>query len=145
MWFTNIKTLLSKSLKVNVLQVYCFLVSSLKATKHKVLLKCETPKCKHLNLGCFTGCNQINSIQNTFWWKTINSQIKHFVDLKSNYSLFPRWSHNFSFGDFPQQNPSYWVLPPSYIRLAHMQKINLLHSHVGLTSMQCFEKKYIFL
>ena len=26
----------------------------------------------------------------------------HFIDLKSNFSLFPRWSHNFSLGDFPQ-------------------------------------------
>ena len=31
--------------------------------------------------------------------------IKYFVDLKSNFSLFPRWSQNFSNGDFLKQTP----------------------------------------
>ena len=30
---------------------------------------------------------------------------KHFVDPKSNFSLFPRWFHNFSQREFPQTNP----------------------------------------
>ena len=32
---------------------------------------------------------------------------RSFVNLKSKYSLFPRWSHNFSQRDFPQTKPSY--------------------------------------
>ena len=28
--------------------------------------------------------------------------IKSFVNLKSNFSCFPRWSHNFSLREFPQ-------------------------------------------
>ena len=33
--------------------------------------------------------------------------LKECVDPKSNFSLFPRWSHNFSYRDFPQTYTSY--------------------------------------
>ena len=42
-------------------------------------------------------------------WNYDKSQIlfliKSFVDPKSNFFLFPKWSHNFSLREFPQTNP----------------------------------------
>ena len=70
--------------------------------KHTFKILLHPPFYCHICWSWKYGCYKIASSYS----KQKSDVINAFVYLMSNNSLFPRWTHNFSLGDFPQTNPS---------------------------------------